>query len=142
MALSLNRASKQGKVAKTTLQRALDNGELSATKNDKGHWQIEESEFGRWLGNRSTEQNETSSENRVGTPNGTPEKTADISALETEVKLLRERLTDKDEFITDLQRRLDNEAEERRKLTMMLTDQRTDEDQKGRGGWFKRLVGS
>lgn len=141
MALSLNRASKQGKIAKTTLQRALESGDLSAGKNEKGHWQIDESEFGRWLGKRSTEQTETSPENRNGTLIGTPEKTADISALETEVKMLRERLTDKDEFISDLQRRLDAEGEERRKLTALLTDQREQAPEKPRRGFWARLVG-
>lgn len=135
MALSLNKAAEQGKVAKTTLQRALKDGEISATKNGKGHWQIEESEFGRWLGTRSTEQTKTGSENRTGTLAGTPEKTTDNSALETEVKVLRERLSDKDEFISDLQRRLDDEASERRKLTALLTDQRTEPSK----GFFRRL---
>ena len=141
MALSLNRAAKQGGIAKTTLQRALENGDISATKNDRGHWQIEESEFGRWLSTRSTEQTETSPKIRYGTPDGTPEKTAEISALETEVKMLRERLTDKDDFISDLQRRLDAEGEERRKLTALLTDQREQTSQKPRKGFWARLMG-
>ncbi len=140
MALSLNRAAKQGGIAKSTLQRALENGDLSADKNDKGHWQIDESEFGRWLGSRSTEHTETSSENQLGTHGGTQEKTTDFSALETEVKLLRERLGDKDEFIADLQRRLDDEASERRKLTALLTDQR-ETSGKSSQGWWKRFTG-
>ena len=137
MVLSLNRASKQGNIAKTTLQRALENGDLSASKNDKGHWQIDESEFGRWLSARSTEQTETNSKIHTGTPSGTLEKTADISALEAEVNLLRERLTDKDDVIEDLRARLDSECEERRKLTAMLTDQRPQTNEKPR----KRFLG-
>ena len=38
--------------------------------------------------------------------------------------MLRERLDDKDDVIKDLRERLDNEGEERRKLTMLLTDNR------------------
>lgn len=140
MVLSLNRASKDGKVAKTTLQRALENGEISATKNDRGHWQINEAEFGRWLSGRSTEQGETSNENRHGTLHGTPEKTTNNSVLEAEVNLLRERLTDKDDVIDDLRKRLDDETDERRKLTAMITDQRTQPAEKGRGLWA-RLTG-
>ena len=141
MVLSLNRAAKQGSVAKTTLQRALENGEISATKNGKGHWQIEESEFGRWLGARSTEQTETSSKIQHGTPIGTSEKTTNSSALEAEVNLLRERLSDKDDVIADLRTRLDVEGEERRKLTAMLTDQRNSQTSEPKKGFWARLRG-
>lgn len=137
MVLSLNRASKQGNVAKTTLQRALDNGELSASKNDKGHWQIDESEFGRWLSARSVEQTETVPENR----NGTPEKTIETSVLEKEVEMLRERLADKDGVIADLRDRLDAESSERRKLTALLTDEREQKPDQGKG-FFSRLFSS
>jgi hypothetical protein len=41
--------------------------------------------------------------------------------LERQIALLRGRLADKDSVIDDLRRRLDAEAEERRKLTMILT---------------------
>jgi hypothetical protein len=44
--------------------------------------------------------------------------------LERQIALLRGRLADKDSVIDDLRRRLDAEAEERRKLTMVLTDRR------------------
>jgi hypothetical protein len=55
--------------------------------------------------------------------------------LEREIALLRERLADKDSVIDDLRRRLDTEAEERRKLTMILTDRRP------RKKWWRRLLG-
>jgi hypothetical protein len=57
------------------------------------------------------------------------------TALERENAVLRERLTDKDNVIEDLRRRLDAEAEERRKLTMILTDRRP------RKRWWRRLFG-
>jgi hypothetical protein len=47
-----------------------------------------------------------------------------MAALQVETAVLRERLADKDDVIDDLRRRLDAEAEERRKLTLMLTDRR------------------
>jgi hypothetical protein len=59
------------------------------------------------------------------------------TALERENAMLRERLAEvtefKDNVIEDLRRRLDAEAEERRKLTMILTDRRL------RIGWWRRL---
>ena len=47
----------------------------------------------------------------------------ETGVLEVEIKMLRERLADKDGVIDDLRQRLDEEAAERRKLTAMLTDQ-------------------
>jgi hypothetical protein len=44
--------------------------------------------------------------------------------LELEVKHLRAQLERERETVSDLRRRLDAEAEERRRLTLMLTDQR------------------
>jgi len=97
MVLSLSRAAREGKVAKTTLQRALENGDISATKSERGRWQINESELGRWLTSRSTERSEPVFENRSGTPSGTPEKTGDpelekrdfmIERLELEIEKL------------------------------------------------------
>jgi len=97
MVLSLSKAAREGKVAKTTLQRALENGDISATKSERGRWQIDESELGRWLTSRSTERSEPVFENRSGTPSGTPEKTGDpelekrdfmIERLELEIEKL------------------------------------------------------
>ena len=51
-------------------------------------------------------------------------RTGDSAVLHREIDLLRERLVEKDDVIDDLRRRLDKEAEERRKLTAMLTDER------------------
>ena len=120
MALSLNQAARQGKVAKTTLQRALKSGEISGSKSEKGQWQIDPSELGRWIGTRSTEQDDTGPEIQ----DGTPKKLSAVSTLEREIELLRERLDDKDDTIHDLRDRLDREAAERQRLTAILTDQR------------------
>ena len=54
MILSLNKASKITLVAKSTLHRSLKNGDLSATKTDKG-WQIEGAELNRWMLPRLTQ---------------------------------------------------------------------------------------
>ena len=137
MTLSLNQAAKQGQVAKTTIQRALKNGELSGSKNDAGQWAIEESEFGRWLSARSAEQDIPGSENHHGTPIKPPE----TSALEREVELLRERLGDKDDVIDDLRQRLDDERAERVRLTALLTDQREKSPEKPpeRSSWWRGI---
>jgi hypothetical protein len=50
----------------------------------------------------------------------------------------RQQLTDQ---IEDLRRRLDTEAEERRKMTALLTDQRAKDEQPQRPGLIGRLFG-
>ena len=121
MSLSLNQAAKQGRVAKTSLLRALKSGEISGVKDNSGQWQIDEAELVRWSEFRSTKPREDQFENRLDPP----EKPAETSVLEREIELLRERLNDKDDVIADLRDRLDRETNEREKLTaLLLTDQR------------------
>jgi predicted site-specific integrase-resolvase len=122
--LSLNQAAKQGKVAKTSLLTALKNGDISGTKSENGHWQIEKSELLRWIGSRSSKPRENDSEN----VSDHPEKPGKTSALERDVELLRQRVDDKDDVIRDLRERLDRETEERMRLTALLADQRPRED--------------
>jgi molecular chaperone GrpE (heat shock protein) len=116
MNLSLNQAAKQAKVAKTSLLTALKNGDVSGTKSEKGHWQIEESELLRWIGTRSSKPVSNSHEIHLDPP----DKPIENRVLEREIELLRERLADKDAVIDDLRRRLDEESEDRRKLASRL----------------------
>ena len=58
--------------------------------------------------------------------------------LEQEIRHLREQLDRERELNRDLNRRLDAENEERRKLTMLLTDQRATAPQKAAEGRFAR----
>lgn len=72
MVLSLNKAAKEGNVSRTTLRRALETGEFSASKDDKGRWKIDESEFGRWLTSRSVAMSGHGHESNFGPPRGLP----------------------------------------------------------------------
>lgn len=120
---SLRDAAEAVGIGKPAILKAIQKGRISATKDDKGQWQIDPAELhrvyppvtGTTSGNGSGERQE-------------PDKTSlGNSILQREIELLRERLTDRDEVIDDLRRRLDAEAEERRKLTALLTDQRARE---------------
>ena len=145
MKLSLGQAAKETGKSKATISKAIKSGRLSASKNDKGGWDIDPAELFRVYNPVNPE---TVEETRLGERQETPKvnpKTPPVnSALETEVKLLRELLSDKDKTIDDLRRRLDQEAEERRKLTLMLTHQREPHQEKpqqeapegGAGGLF------
>jgi hypothetical protein len=118
VAHTLGQAAKAAGVSKTTLRRAIENGRLSASRNDDGSYEIDPAELHRAFPSHSDGSGTMA---RSVTVNGT-------GGLQVEVEMLRERLTEKDDVIRDLRARLDAEAEERRqaqaRLTALLTDQR------------------
>lgn len=122
MNLSLGEAARVAGVSKSTINRAISRGRLSANRKDDGSYEIDPAELCRVYppppanGNGSTQPGMTHHATQ-DLPSGT-------GVLTREVELLRERLADKDSVIDDLRRRLDTEAEERRRLTALLTDQR------------------
>jgi excisionase family DNA binding protein len=132
---TLGEAAKQAGLSKPTVSKAISSGRLSAEKQPDGSYRIQPAELFRVYppetrGNRS-ERSDVDGE---------------ITLLRERVVLLtaerereREQLTDQ---IQDLRQRLDAEAEarraeaeERRKLTALLTDQR---ERKPRRRWWQR----
>lgn len=67
MKLSANQAHKRAGIAKKTLLKALDDGVLSASKNDLGHWQIDQSELDRVYPQQVVEQERPRGGNRDNT---------------------------------------------------------------------------
>jgi len=147
--LNVSQAAKAIRKARSTLNRDIANGKVSVTRNGTGQPYIEIAELERAYGGVDIR---TLTEHvPIGQP-GTPKNDNSDSALVKEIELLRERLTDKDSVIDDLRRRLDAEAEERRKLTALLTDQRQPQLQpepkaapeppprKGLRGWLHRIT--
>ena len=136
---TVGQAAKATGKAKSTISKAISGGLISATKNGDGSYSIDPAELHRVFP-------------AVGSANS-PEKHElddlepfdlrfENGRLQGELKQLRERmaelgtLQDRErqqltDQIEDLRRRLDTEAEERRKMTAMLTDQRQPE----RRGW-------
>jgi predicted site-specific integrase-resolvase len=128
---TLGTAAKAAGVSKTTLRRAIESGRLSATRNDDGSYSIDPAELHRAFPRHS---DATAILARSVTAN-------DTGGLQVEVEMLRERLAEKDDVIRDLRGRLDAEAEERRRLTALLTDQRPAAQPAARRGWWRRLRG-
>ena len=145
--LSLNKAAKEAGVAKSTLLEALNSGRMSASKNDKGHWQIDPAELFRvFQKTGSTEQKEPKQ-----TPSEALQKTTENGALEIEVKMLREQIERMDterereraqltDQIDALKEQAERQSADHRQALSALTDQRGREQPK-RGLWA-RLVGS
>jgi hypothetical protein len=129
--LSLNKAAKEASVAKSTLLQALNSKRMSAEKNEKGHWEIETSElfrvFPRTGSAEHTEPKPTS--------HAEPSKNNQNSALEVEVKMLREKIEDANlererereqasEQIESLRGQIERQSADHRQALAAITDQR------------------
>ena len=143
--LSLNKASKEAGVAKSTLLEALNSKRMSAEKNDKGHWEIDPSELFRVFPKSSS----TEQEKPIPTPQGNYSGT---SALQVEVKMLREQIDQKDvsharereilsEQIEALRKVNEEQRADFRQTLATITDQRTKAPETERKGFWARLVG-
>ena len=145
MKLTLGQAAKTAKRSKGTLSKALNSGGISAEKDDKGRWQIDPSELSRWM---SANPFPNSRENQYETP----EETHGNSALDVEVKMLRERIdamtAERDrergqlfDQIEDLRARLDGAESERVRLNALLTDQREKSETQIKRSFWRRILG-
>jgi hypothetical protein len=128
MGYSLAEAATAAGNSKMTLQRAIKSGKLSASRRDDDSYDIDPSELHRVFPPISAAEPDTANKGQDDIPNDMAVlrlelKVRDekITAIITEREREREQLT---EQIDDLRRRLDTEAEERRRLTALLTDQR------------------
>ena len=142
--LSLNKAAKEAGVAKSTLLQALNSRRMSAEKNEKGHWEIETSELFRvFPRSGSTEHTEPKP-----TPCEEPLKPIQNSALEVEVKMLREQIERMDterereraqlgDQIEALREQAERQSADHRQALAVLTDQRETTST----GLWKRLFG-
>ena len=118
--LTLGEAAKSAGKTKPTILNAIRKGRVSAKKDDKGQWQIDPAELHRVYPAVSFNSLKEDKTLRLETPSNTYENIA----LKKEVELLREQNNILKDERDDLRRRLDAESEERRSLTLMLTDQR------------------
>lgn len=112
--LTLNQAAKAAKKSKSTLSDAINSGRLSAFRNDKNQWQINSDDLFRvypQTGRKPNEKTEADSSQ-------TNEETA---ILRQQVELLEQRVNDIKDERDDLRRRLNEEMDERRKLSALIT---------------------
>lgn len=110
---TLGTAAKATGKSKTTIQKALTNGRISAAKNDIGEWQIDPAELHRvYPPHVPSEQNLT------------PEITLKIKALQDEVQRLSERLTDRDRLLGQMKVSFDREVENHETTKAALSDLR------------------
>jgi hypothetical protein len=101
MQLSLRQASREAGISKSTLARAVASGRVSATRTDDGRLLFDPAELFRAYppGQNATEsepsqQPDDKAQSRPATVAEGQDATALATALETEVRLLRERLAE------------------------------------------------
>ncbi len=146
MKLTLGQAAKAAKRSKGMLSKALNNGEISAQKDDKGRWQIDPSELSRWVSvNPSPNVHEGPLESIY--------KTLGNSAMEVEVKMLREQIERMDaerereraqlsEQIEALKAQAERQSADHQQALAVLTDQREKNSIQSKRGFWGRLFGS
>lgn len=134
--LTAQQAADATGMSKPGIIKAMRSGRISASKNINGEWEVEPVELFRVY--KPTPQ---------GVPGALPVdwklppepvSETELITLRVENEQLRQRLRDKDEVISDLRKRLDSEADERRKLTLILTDSRTTPPPP----WWRAIIGS
>jgi excisionase family DNA binding protein len=120
MALSAKEAAEQVGMSRQGIMKAIHQGKISATKDLNGQWQIEPVELFRVYAPVSSTQPDATSSTQH-----TPQDATATDPLARENELLWKMIADKDDVIADLRARLDVEAEERHRLTLILTDSRS-----------------
>jgi hypothetical protein len=133
---SLAQAAKATGESKPTIGRAIKSSKLSAVRHDDGSYAIDPSELARVYpspGDVGGAMKQHEPLNGVGTY---PAAFGEVEGLRALLAECDARIADKDAIIEDLHKRLDSEAEERRRLAALLTDQRPVEHHPWSRRWF------
>ena len=150
--LSLNKAAKRAGVAKSTLLESLNNEDLnkglSANKNARGHWEIDESELDRVFSKTRLAEPQEPTKNRLRNR----ENHSETSALQVEVKMLREQIEriddassrERDQMadqIANLREQIERQSADHRQALAVITDQRPTTSEQPRRRFFGLLKG-
>jgi len=116
MSYSLQQAATATGKDRSTIQRAIKSGKISATTNEAGAYQIDPAELHRVFPPVANDEGKTVALQQTAT--------ALQGEIESENRELRAKVELLREMVDDLRGERDKEAEERRRLTLILTDQR------------------
>lgn len=120
MFYTLGQAAKATGISKPTLSRAIKSGRISGQKQPDGSFLIDPAELHRVYPPVSVTDNDNGSLKQSETQSNPNALQAQLDVLREERERERQQLQ---ATIDDLRERLDKEAEERRRLTLMLTHQ-------------------
>ena len=125
---TFGQVEKQFQIAKATLSRDRKIGKLSAEKQPDGSYRVALSELIRTYGDRLKPRVvATGDDNRHPERSSTPATTPETATFAAQLEGLRNELEQVKDERDHLRRVLADEMEERRKLTALLTDQRSSE---------------
>jgi hypothetical protein len=125
MLITFAEAAKLAGVSKGAIRKAaLDTRKLKAERDEQGVWRIDAADVQRLWPQRPAMDTITDLQQSPVTVSDTHQDATVISVLQAKLEAAEQRIADKDAVIDDLRTRLDAEAEERRRLTLLLTDQR------------------
>ena len=128
--VTVGQAVKLSGKSRSVIFRAIKNGQMSATKNDKGHHLIDRSELTRWIDANRPEQAPEQTSGLTTKPIEQPK----INAVDAIVKAKDETISQQAERIDELKELLEREQGRGDRLeARLLSDQRS---------WFKRLFSS
>lgn len=136
MILSAKQAANAVGMTKQGLINAIKNGSLSATKNDKGYWEIESSELFRAFPDAKSLDTDKHQENTATSHQLPPtfdtyhavemaKSTSALEAAHQEIAMLKSSLQDSKDRERDLSEKLDKAHSILEHQTLLLTD-RTD----------------
>jgi chromosome segregation ATPase len=141
MAYTAGEAARATGLNVATISRAIKSGKISALKSESGAWKIEPAELHRvfpplamqGLQQDALQENATQMQGQKERPDNNLQ--AEIAVLRERISAQERLLEDRAGQIDDLRGRLDQEAEERRKLTMMLAAPKEASPPAKRGWW-------
>lgn len=128
---TLGTAAKQAKVAKSTLSRAVEKGEISAVREGNGY-RIDPAELDRWMSNRPAQPSSAPEVEQIATPDESVALQVANARLEAELQGLKaladELRQDRDEWRKQAQ-------------TLLLSDQSSRAEKSSPRGFFGWLGG-
>ena len=130
MHLSLNQAAKETGKSKATISKYIREGKLSVIEKSDSGYKIDPAELFRVFDKNPATSGTRYHSRTPDLPPVTPAKNEEIIKLELELKAALREIEALKEDKDDYKKRLDQESEERRKLTMMITDMRDKSTQK------------
>lgn len=147
--VSVRTAAQMTRTSKTTVQRHIKTGKLSASRNDSGEWEIDPAELARVMTVYESERGELlvqddahpTPSNHTETPTAPPHQTREIELLQQQIELLQtERRRERDQLqarIDDLSGQCKDWKTQASNQTLLLSNE---QDRNKRGIW-SRLFG-
>jgi hypothetical protein len=127
--LTLAEAAKETGLTKPAIFKAIKNGRVSATKDDKGQWMIDPAELFRVYPPAAKKET-------VETQTGNFELMLKLKEVEAKLEVNQQRLLDREREIDDLRGQRDYWRTQSEAVTRLLTDSREKEEKSSFWAWL------